>query len=52
MNYFEYHDKPVTHRDVIEWTPPAVNFEFHSGVCVERSIEQEQCDERTQEMRS
>ena len=37
MNYFEYNRKPTPPSDLIEWEALEVNFEFHSGVCVERS---------------
>jgi hypothetical protein len=33
--YYEHNDKGVTQTDVIEWDPPTVNFEFHSGMCVQ-----------------
>lgn len=38
-SYFEHVEgKPQLRAgDVIEWDPPKVNFEFHSGVCVESS---------------
>jgi hypothetical protein len=36
VNYYQHNDKGVTQTDVIEWEPPAVDFEFHAGVCVQR----------------